>query len=66
MPKAEDITGDIGKLRSRKVLPDGEIPVLPHPRNAERRLAFNPSSFFFWTIILCFVVLQFAFLWWLA
>lgn len=66
MPRVKDITGDLGKLRKKKVLPSGEAPALPHPSNLERKMAFNPSSFFFWTVIFCFIVLQFGFLFWLA
>lgn len=66
MPRVKDITGDLGKLRGKKVLPKGEAPPPPRTVNPERRMAFNPSSFFFWTVILAFVVLQFVFLAWLG
>ena len=66
MPGAKDITGDLGKLRKRKVLPRGEAPVLPHASHQERRIAFNALSFFFWTLVCIFLVLQLAFLTWLS
>ena len=66
MPRVKDITGDLGKLRGKKVLQKGKTPDIPEPRNTERKMAFNPSSFFFWTVIVSFVLLQFVFLLWLA
>ena len=66
MPGAKDITGDLGKLRDRKVLPQGQPPALPDPSHQERRIAFNGLSFFFWTLVVLFLVLQLAFLTWLS
>lgn len=66
MPHVHDITGDIGKLRSKRVLPSGEPPTLPREIHAERKMAFNAISFSLWTLIVLFFVLQFAFLVWLA
>lgn len=64
MPKAKDITGDIGKLRDKAVLPAGAAPPMPVAR-LERKPAFNSISFFFWTLIIFFLVLQAGFLIWL-
>jgi hypothetical protein len=66
MPGAKDITGDLGKLRQHKVLPRGEAPILPHRSQQERKTAFNALSFFFWTLVVIFLVLQLAFLAWLS
>ncbi|NDV62170.1 hypothetical protein G0Q06_06900 [Puniceicoccales bacterium CK1056] len=66
MPGAKDITGDIGKLRNRNVLPRGEAPVLPNLSHQERKIAFNALSFFFWTLVCLFLVLQLVFLAWLT
>lgn len=66
MPGAKDITGDLGKLRKRNVFPGGEAPSLPHPAHQERKTAFNGWSFFFWTLIGLFLVLQLGFLVWLG
>lgn len=66
MPKAKDITGDLHQLSRRKVLPKGEAPVMPQAYRLERKPAFNGSSFLFWTLILCFLFLQAAFLVWLS
>ena len=66
MPRVKDITGDLGKLSKRQVLPKGEAPVMPQQYKLERKPAFNGSSFFFWTIIGFFLVLQVVFLFWLA
>jgi len=66
MPRVKDITGDLGKLRKREVLPKGEAPVLPQQFKLERKPAFNGSSFFFWTMIGFFLVLQVFFLFWLT
>jgi hypothetical protein len=66
MPKAKDITGDLGRLRKHQVLPTGKPPVMPQQHKLERKPAFNGSSFFFWTIIVFFIVLQVVFLFWLV
>jgi len=66
MPRVKDITGDLGKLRKREVLPTGEAPVLPQQFKLERKPAFNGSSFFFWIMIGFFIVLQVVFLLWLT
>lgn len=66
MPGVKDITSDLGKLRKRNILPDGQPPVLPGNWVAERRQAFNSFGFFFWTVIACFLGLQLAFLLWIA
>lgn len=66
MPGAKDITGDLGKLRQRKVLPQGQAPTLPSVHHQERKIAFNALSFFFWTLVCLFFVLQLAFLAWLS
>jgi hypothetical protein len=65
MPQVKDITGDLGKLRDYKVLPQGDPPHAT-PEQLERKPAFNPFSFFFWTLIVLFIVLQFGFLVWLT
>lgn len=66
MPRVKDITGDLGKLRERKVLPSGDRSPNPVPSQLERKPAFNPASFFFWTLVVLFICLQFGFLAWLA
>jgi hypothetical protein len=66
MPRVKDITGDLGKLREHKVLPTGERTPAVRPVQLERKPAFNPASFFFWTLVALFVFLQFGFLAWLA
>lgn len=70
MPGAKDITGDLGKLGKRKVF-SGAPPGLPGSRPPtavayERKLAFDAISFFCWTVIVLFLILQGAFLVWLA
>ena len=66
MPGVKDITKDLGELRKRNILPSGEPPVLPNPWTRERKQAFNPFGLFFWTLIALFLVLQLAFLAWIA
>jgi hypothetical protein len=68
MPRVNDITGDLGKLREHKVFPSGERPhsASPVQSQLERKPAFNPASFFFWTLVVLFIGLQFGFLAWLA
>lgn len=65
MPQVKDITGDLGKLRERNVLPQGAPPPST-PVQLERKPAFNPFSLFFWTLVVLFALLQFGFLAWLA
>ena len=66
MPQPKDITGELGKLSKRNVLPKGHAPVLPQIFRLERKPAFNGSSFFCWLMIAFFLALQFVFLLWLA
>jgi hypothetical protein len=66
MPRVKDITGDLGKLREHKALSPERRPPAMHDVQLERKPAFNPASFFFWTLVALFICLQFAFLVWLA
>lgn len=66
MTRVKDITHDLGKLRDRKVLPSDGRPIPVASAGWERKLAFNAAGFFFWTLIVLMVGLQFAFLAWLA
>ncbi|MFO7724843.1 MAG: hypothetical protein R6V45_04760 [Oceanipulchritudo sp.] len=66
MVKGRDITGDLGKLRDRGVLPSGkERPVSP-PALEERQPGTNLPGIFFWSVIGGCLVLQFVFLIWLS
>jgi hypothetical protein len=66
MPGVKDITSDIGRLRKRNILPDGTPPALPTHWVSERKQAFNPFGWFFWTVIALFLLLQIVFLVWVA
>ena len=65
MPKARDITGDLGKLRDRGALPSGKERPIPTRPPKERKPAPNLAGIFSWSVIGGCLLLQFLFLLWL-
>jgi len=65
MPKAKDLTGELGRLRKRGVLPRGTPPALPQPGVRERALAFNGTGALCWALVAVLLVAQGAFVFWL-
>lgn len=62
-PRVKDLTGELGKLRPRRVMPAGVAPT--PPANLERRPAFNWLGATLWIGIALFLLLQAAFFVWL-
>jgi hypothetical protein len=63
--KGTDLTGELGRLGKRGVLPSGERPPTP-ARLPERPLAPDFPGILMWTLIGGFLACQVAFLIWLA
>ena len=66
MAKARDITGDLGNLRNRGVLPSGKERPLPVRSLEERKPGTNLPGIFCWSVIGGCLVLQCIFLVWLS
>jgi hypothetical protein len=66
--KKGDLTGDLGKLSKKGVLPGQQQRRQPAPSRVtrERRLATDPPGLLIWTLIGSALVLQLAFLIWLT
>mgnify|MGYP006269009953 CR=1 FL=1 len=62
MPKAKDLTGDLGKLRGRNLAPHQASPL----QRWEQRPAWDPLSWAFGILLAVFLVGQGVFLAWLA
>jgi hypothetical protein len=68
MPKAKDLTGDLGRLRNTGALPTGaHAPVFraQSMRMDRRTTAFNLPGWLIGTILFGFAIIQCAFLIWL-
>jgi len=68
MPSPRDITGDLGKLREKGVLPKGETPRFRSQMlsSAERRMAPNYPGLLGTVVLLAVLSLQAVILGWLA
>lgn len=66
MPKAKDITGELGRLPKGKTTGWVSPQKAPALSGLERRPAFNAASFACWTLIFLFGLLQFVFLAWIS
>ncbi len=62
MPKAKDLTGDLGRLRGRNLDVSQANPLRP----LETRPAADPLAFLFWAALVAFAIAQGIFLVWLS
>lgn len=62
MPKAKDLTGDLGKLRGRSIGPEQARPL----GAMERPLAFDAANAVFWMLLLAAFSMQLVLMGWLA
>ncbi len=65
MPKAKDLTGDLGRLRKRGVFAKGTPAPLLEPPAEERRLALNTVGVLCWVAVAVLLAAQVAFVLWL-
>lgn len=63
MAHVKDLTGDLGKLPARNL--PGEGKAVPRS-SAFRKTAFDPVSWFCWTLLSLFLLVQLGFLLWIA